>query len=278
MKSLYLLALLLMGSLLPLSLKANIDTIFTNNDKIICTVKEITPDAVRFTYPGEELINTVYKNTVQKIAFSSGRVQVFAESTSLKKVTGPGDFENVTTTKVESEVKGLFKLGEVSSKAKGTTDLSNQERVKQRALRKLKIEAAMMGANLVYITDSRTQGNVQGNEYTASQSSEASFTGVAYTNVLPKFSDFRAQFEGKKNLVATELVTLWSSGSDMTYKTVSQGVTIERIYDEAGLIMVDASVAKVKNSIFRVVSFSGDSFVLVYRDKSSIYNLRVAVQ
>ena len=50
-----------------------------------------------------------------------------------------------TITQVEGEIKGLFKVGEVSSKAKGTTTFSNQERVKERAYKKLKIQAAMMG-------------------------------------------------------------------------------------------------------------------------------------
>src|ERR1017187_4120150 len=109
------------------------DTIFSNNEKIPCNVKEITPEAVRYSFPGEELINSVYKNTVQKIVFKNGRVQTFAESTSFKKVDSVGDFDNVTITAVENEILGLYKLGDVSSKAKGTTVYSNQVRVKERA-------------------------------------------------------------------------------------------------------------------------------------------------
>ena len=109
------------------------DTIFTNNEKIICSVKEITPDAIKFTYPDEDIMNSVFKNSVQKIVFKSGRVQVFAESTSYKKLNTAEDYENVTITQVESEIKGLFKVGEVHSKAKGTTTLSSMERVKGRA-------------------------------------------------------------------------------------------------------------------------------------------------
>lgn len=63
-----------------------VDTIFSNNQKIPCNVKEITPDAVKFSYLGEDLINTIYKNSIQKIAFKSGRIQEFTEASSLKKV------------------------------------------------------------------------------------------------------------------------------------------------------------------------------------------------
>lgn len=44
----------------------------------------------------------------------------------------------MTVTAVESEVKGLFKVGDVSAKAVGTTELSNQERVKNRRTGSLK--------------------------------------------------------------------------------------------------------------------------------------------
>jgi len=100
---------------------AQMDTVFLNNQRIACSVKEVTPEAVKYTFPGEDVINSVYKNTVQKIIFKSGRVQTFAESTSFKEIKGVMDYEKVTITSVESEVKGLFKISDVSSKAKGTT-------------------------------------------------------------------------------------------------------------------------------------------------------------
>jgi hypothetical protein len=104
---------------------AQVDTVVSNNQKIACSIKEVTPDAVKYTYPGEDVINTIYKNTVQKIIFKSGRVQTFAESTSYKSVQSVMDYNNVTITTIENEVKGLYKLGDVSSKAKGTTVYSS---------------------------------------------------------------------------------------------------------------------------------------------------------
>src|SRR5678815_2087658 len=72
---------------------AQSDTIYTNTEKIPCTVKEVTADAVKFIYPNEEIINTVYKNTIQKIVFKSGRVQTFAEATNYKTVNGATEYE-----------------------------------------------------------------------------------------------------------------------------------------------------------------------------------------
>ena len=141
---------------------AQTDTIIINNQKIACTVKEITPDAVKYTYPNEDLINTIYKNTVQKIIFKSGRVQTFVEATSYRSINSVSDYNNVTITSVESEVKGLFKIADVSSKAKGTTVYSSQERVKDRAYRTMKIQAAMFGANVVSLNPQKTEGNKYG--------------------------------------------------------------------------------------------------------------------
>src|SRR5437870_2125972 len=86
---------------------AQMDTLYTNNQRIACSVKELTPDAVKYTFPGEDVINTVYKNTIQKIIFKSGRVQLFAEATSYKIIASVLDFDKVTVTSVEEEVKGL---------------------------------------------------------------------------------------------------------------------------------------------------------------------------
>lgn len=255
---------------------AQTDTIFTNNERILCFVKEITPDAVKFVYPDEDILNSVYKNSVQKIVFKSGRVQTFAEATSFKRVAGVGDFENVAVTQVESEVKGLFKLGEVSSKAKGTTALSNQERVKERAYRKMKIVAAMMGANVVYVTNQRTQGNQMGTEYHAGSSAETNLSGVAYTNILPNYHDFIIAIGEKRSFIGVLEYKLWSSASDITTTPVQDALMINNIINENGLIILDGTLkSRPKIKRFRVTAFGDGYFNIYYEDKSTSYNLRV---
>ncbi|MCX6237282.1 MAG: hypothetical protein NTY07_06940 [Bacteroidia bacterium] len=249
------------------------DTIVTNSEKIVCSVKEITADAVKFTYPGEDLINTIYKNTIEKITFKSGRVQKFAEATSFKTVNGPEDFENVSITQVESEVKGLFKLANVSSKAKGTTSLSNIERVKERAYRKLKIEAAMQGANVIYLTQQQTQGNQMGTKYQAGKSTETNLDGVAYTNKIPKFEDFTAKIKNRNQFNVLATLKLWSGGTDMENDKFVGTLTINSVTNESGLIIINGTIPKIDQSRFRVVYLTDKNFVLVYEDKSTIYDL-----
>jgi hypothetical protein len=252
------------------------DTIFSNNEKISCSVKEITPDAVKYSFPGEDLVNSIYKNSVQKIVFKSGRLQTFAEATSFKKISGVDDFENVSISQVESEVKGLFKLGDVSSKAKGTTTLSNQERVKERAYRKMKIIAAMMGANIIYLTNQRTEGNKMGSQFQSGSTAEVNLTGIAYTNQLPILGDFKNIIGTKRNFTAVEQAKIWSSASDMTKTSVQRNFTINDITNENGIIMINGDLQdETKYKTFQVVSFDKEGFNIYYEDKSTSYNLKI---
>ncbi|MBO6211963.1 hypothetical protein, partial [Algoriella sp.] len=107
---------------------SQMDTIYSNNEKLAVNVKEITEDAVKYTYPNEDLINTSYKNTIQKIVLKSGRVQNFNEASAFNKITSIEDFEKVTISNVESEVKGLYKIADVGAKAKGGSTFSSMEK------------------------------------------------------------------------------------------------------------------------------------------------------
>jgi len=258
---------------ITLTVQAQTDTIFTNNEKIPCVVKEITGDAVQYSFLGEELRNTIYKNAVQKIVFKSGRVQIFAEATSYKKINSISDYDNVVITQVEGEVKGLFKLGDASSKAKGTTVMSNQERVKERAYRKLKIQAAFQGANVIYLTDQRGQGN-KGGRY--GSSTETSLTGVVYTNQLPSFEQFKRQVGTKQTFEAIQEAELYSSSSDYTQRDISKSFKLTSLTNENGLILINGSLDGIsKYSKFRVVSFTKDTFSIFYEDKSTAYNIMI---
>jgi hypothetical protein len=257
-----------------LSCYAQTDTIVVNNQKIACTVKEITPDAVKYLYPGEDLLNSVYKNSVQKIIFKSGRIQTFAEATSYKRVNDVMDYNNVTITSVENEVKGLFKLGDVSSKAKGTTTFSNQERVKERAYRKFKIQAAMLGANIIYLTNQRTEGNKYG--YYNSSVSEANLTGIAYSNALPDLDNFKKLLGNRTNFVAVKQYKLWSSDSDVSQDAINKPFTITNVVNDNGIVSIEGHLDGERNiTSFQLANFNSSDFSVAYKDKDTAYNIVV---
>lgn len=270
--------LLVLSTLLGSSLfcSAQTDTLVINNEKISCSVSEITVDAVKFKYPGEEMVNTVYKNTVQKVIFKSGRTQTFVEATSYKKVAKVDDYENITTTTVESEIRGLFKLGDVSSKAKGTTILSNQERVKGRAFKKMKIQAAMMGANVVLLSNQRSEGNKYGGYYQSGSSTETSLTGIAYTNQLPNLEDFKKLVKSKTSFSVIEEYKMWASDSDMSKSNIKGEFTLANIINDNGIITLEGQLSGLKKyNKFRLTAFNNETFSIYYQDKSTVYNYTV---
>lgn len=255
---------------------AQMDTIYSNNQKIACNVREVTEEGVKFSHPNEDLVNSVYKNSVQKIVFKSGRVQVFTEASSFKIVNDVREFDQVTVTAVESEIRGLYKIGDVSSKAKGTTGFSNQERVKDRAYRKLKIQAAMMGANIVYLTNQRTEGNKMGGYFQAGSTAETNLTGVSYSNVVPNTEEFKKLVNGRKDFTTLSEYRLGGSSSDYSYKELLKNFTISNIRNDNGIITIEGEVEGLLDfNQFRLVGVSADHFNIFYRDKSTVYNISV---
>ena len=211
-KKLFSFSLLLMISS-SLFAQSAMDSIFTNKEVLLVEVMEITPDVVKYVYPGEKVINSLHKNAVEKITFKSGRTQIFREKLATKAIKGPQDWKNVSISRIEYEVRGLYKIGEVFSKAKGTTALSNMNRVKDRAFKKLKIQATMMGANIIYLTNQDVEGNRFFDD--SSNPTETNLSGVAYSSELPDFEEFKSLIGDKQTLTYSQKLYLGNNSTDV---------------------------------------------------------------
>lgn len=127
-------------------------------------VKEVSENSVKFIYPNEQSINTLSKNTIEKIEFESGRTESMSEKIIIK---GKEDWQKVVITNLESDVQGLTKGSELKAKAKGTT-FTSQGRVEERAFEKLKKEAAAKGYHTLLIL---TTTGKSGSPYSSASSS-----------------------------------------------------------------------------------------------------------
>lgn len=267
--------IILVFSLTIYCANAQSDTIFTGNERIACSVREITEDAVKYTYPNEDLMNSMYKNAVLRIKFKSGREQVFSQAASFRTIMGHEDWEQVAFTQSPEEVKGLFNLGNVSSKAEGATGMSNMGRVKMTATKKIQIEAAMHGANIIFLTQNETKQKTKSGG--GSMPTYTTMTGVAYSNVLPNYDDFMIKVGKRKGFRAVERVRMFSAGVREAVNDFDKDVKIKSIVNDKGLIYVKADIEGVKGGFdeFRVTSFNDQYFNLFYKDKSNIYNIKV---
>jgi hypothetical protein len=253
---------------------APLDSIFTSEGLILANVKSVEPEEIKYAFPNEEVVTSIYKNTVMKIRFKSGRIQKFAEAFALKTLNSVYDYEQVSLTRLESETKGLIKLDEVFTKAKGTTTFSNITQVKERAFRKMKIQAAMLGGNLVYMLDQNTVGNQVGSRYQSGKSTETILSGIVYTNTLPKLSDVKMFMGDKKYLQSYIYNSIGQNSTEIDESSDTPPIiTIEEIYEEKGFIYLKANVKDVDNQVFRVVYAEKDKIGIAWKDSKKIYNI-----
>lgn len=107
-------------------------------------------------------------------------------------------------------------MGDVNAKAVGTTNISNIEKVKDRAYKKLKIQAAMLGANIIYLSDQRSQGNKWGGLYVGGgQKAETSLTGVGYSNKVLDLKKIINIIGDKRKFTVKTLYVLRNSSFDI---------------------------------------------------------------
>lgn len=251
-----------------------LDSIFTSEGLILANVKSVEPEVINYAYPNEEVVTSIYKNTVQKIRFKSGRVQMFTEAFALKDVNSAYDYEQVSLTSLEIETKGLVKLDEVFTKAVGTTVFSNITQVKERAFRKMKIQAAMLGGNLLYMLDQSTVGNQVGSRYQSGKTTETILSGIVYTNMLPKLDNVKKFIGNKKYLQSYVYISIGQNSTEIDNVNETMPVfELGNIYEERGFVYLNARAKSIDNQIFRVSYADKDKIGIVWKDGKKIYNI-----
>jgi len=251
---------------------AQTDTIFSTNEKISCSVKEVTPLVVKYSFPGEDAINTIYKNTVKKIIFKSGRVQTFAEVANVKDVSNVMDFDNVTITIIESDILGLKKIRDLSSTTKGSIwkKSFDQETIKQMAFHRLKIQAAMFGSNAVFVT--RQNFTI----YSAYVPGIMYLDGIAYTNKLPNIDEFKKIYGNQTSFLVSYKYSLGPKDNDVVQKGTNKSFRLLNVTKDDGVIYLDGILEDEKKvNRFQLVNFNPNNFSIAYKDEDTIYNLVV---
>jgi hypothetical protein len=272
-----LMVLMILLNVAWISAQVQYDSIYTTNEGIIAvTIKEVASDAVKFLYPNEDILNSMVKSRIQKIVFKSGRVQVFSESTSYKKVTCVEDWENVSISRLESEIQGLYKIGDISVKAKAFIESSSK--VNERAIMKLKMEAALQGANVVYIVTETSVGNKMGTQYQAGQAAETQISGITYSNSLPKYSDFAKILKDKNTILVKKQVLYNSSTSVTAYEIKNKPTPISNTQEKGSFIYATATIKDAYSNEFRVTYFDAKKIILMEDHKGEIWNYTIQIE
>jgi len=166
-----------------LHVSAQQDTIFkANGDQLFVHIKEVTETSVKYVFPKEDALNTVNKSSIKKISYKSGRQDFFESQLSLLDITSCLDWNKVHLSNIETEITGLRKVANLGAKAQGMTTWSSTVKLQDRAYDKIKMQAAMLGANMVYIIEQNTEEAVHGGRTGSAKLPGVTVSGSCYTS------------------------------------------------------------------------------------------------
>lgn len=126
----------------------NADIIVTHTGERINAKVISVDDKINFNYQNESVINSISKNCVKEIDFSSGRIQHCSEKII---INSKDDWEKVVITNNPEDVKCLVRKGDITVSANNAWNLKSKSGVDKKATKKMKQEAAAMKAHIILI-------------------------------------------------------------------------------------------------------------------------------
>jgi len=156
-----------------------LDTIvMLGQSKKVVKIKRVMYSTIVYEEPGSEENKEVEKKQVQRIVYHSGRKEKFNDPIIMD--VEETSWKNVVLTNKESEVKGLYKVGEVhgSSSSRNRTPRAAERTAKIR----LKRRAANKGAQIVHITKEESSGGF-------GEVPKYFMKGIAYSFTKPEEED-----------------------------------------------------------------------------------------
>ena len=163
------------------------DKVFAQEGVKEVNVKEVTELAIKYTYPGEETLYTLNKMLVSKIQFASGREEVF--QTAPKFINKLEDSKEVYIATNPDEVVELENIGVLNTYITNVGPLISINRSSNKQIAKLKLEAAMRGANVVLIEN--VQQGIRTNYSDSNYVANSTYTknlGSAYSTITQYYN------------------------------------------------------------------------------------------
>jgi len=124
--------------------------------KLLVDVKKIYLNDLYYSFPGETKVNKMDQRLVHKIEYKTGKKEVLNETPS--EVREVGDYRKVKVTKNPDDVEGLIEVAKLEAKAEGNDKgYSTPKTLERSAIIVLRRKAALVNANIVLITDKKSQ-------------------------------------------------------------------------------------------------------------------------
>lgn len=240
-------------------------------------VKEVGFNIIKYTFPNETIVYSISKHQVTKIEYASGREETF--ESPFKPVKGLDDSQQVYITYNPDDIAGLDARGELFSKATGVTTLSSINNVKNRAMDKLKAEASMLGANVVFVGNLYQRGNEYGGQNQAGNSTQTTFSGTAYSTEVLDPTKLKSKITGQSfHHYQTHKLNRNDWSPDRSIGTVYDDdrkplmFEFEKIIEKEDGIYVSSSDIPSKSRELKVIRADDEMVILMERNGKVISN------
>jgi len=134
--------------------------------------------------------------------------------------------------------------------------------------------AARVGGNVIYISNQRTEGNKFGTYHDGGVAASTYLTGIAYSNTLPDYNNFKKLIGTRTNFGAVKEYKLSASASDVAQDDINKPFRILKISNENGIIYLQGDLEGAKNiNRFQLASFTSNNFSVAYKYEGTAYNV-----
>lgn len=119
-------------------------------------VLKVNETTINYKFPGEDAEQTIGKYAIESITYgSSGRKEEISEKVT---IAGKDDWEKIVILTDASEVLGLKKGEEIKGKTSGMISYNTAGSADKKATKKIKEEAAELGAPFILLTADKSDG------------------------------------------------------------------------------------------------------------------------
>ena len=123
--------------------------------KMLVDVKKIYLNDLYYSLPGDTKVKKMDQRLVHKIEYKTGKVEILNETAP--EVREVGDYRKVKVTENPDDVEGLIEVAKLEAKAEGSDrGYSTPKSLERTATIVLRRKAALVNANIVLITDKKT--------------------------------------------------------------------------------------------------------------------------
>jgi hypothetical protein len=197
---------------------------------------------------------------------------------------GAYQWDKVNISLDEIDTKKFYKIDLISTKATAPWGFSSVTNTQNRALRKLKIAAALLGGNTVNL-----KFNVIDARNGVRPVSRVQMVGAVYCSRLVDTLKFKQLIQEDKEFTLVSKIGMRNNDANIhTFDTNNETVLVDSYSFENGFIFPELSIVKKRgdklkmlptnknHDRMRVVSISESHILVSYKDRSSIYNLLLA--